>query len=334
MKLPSKNIIPIVIACVIALTAIIIVVVYPAKSKKPANPLATLGVVKGDLTENTQREADSDNDGLKDWEEILWKTDAHKTDTDGDGTSDGKEVEEGRNPALKGPKDKVETVVSSKSEANVKASTTPTFTSKVAEKLFQNYLTLKQAGQAITPEMQDQLIQSTLLSTSFNAPTIKTYLATDIKIINDKSNAALITYANKMGAILKRNAVKGSDTELAIVTRATAKSDKKEIAKLDPIIESYKKIVAEIKATPVPVDLAYIHLDLLNAFNDGLSADQLMRNVFVDAASAMAGLKQYENAALSIVKNFQAVSKYYADQSILFTPTDDGYRFVHMVDTN
>src|SRR3989344_1761050 len=49
----------------------------------------------------TQKEAlakDSDNDGLKDWEEVLWKTDTHQADTDGDGTNDKDEVAASRNP--------------------------------------------------------------------------------------------------------------------------------------------------------------------------------------------------------------------------------------------
>jgi len=54
---------------------------------------------------------DSDNDGLKDWEEALWKTDPQNPDTDGDGTPDGKEVAEGRNPAIPGPDDYLPSVI-------------------------------------------------------------------------------------------------------------------------------------------------------------------------------------------------------------------------------
>ena len=35
---------------------------------------------------------DSDNDGLKDWEEVLWKTDPNNPDSDGDGMNDNEEV--------------------------------------------------------------------------------------------------------------------------------------------------------------------------------------------------------------------------------------------------
>ena len=49
--------------------------------------------------------ADSDKDGLKDWEEALWKTDPKFSDTDGDGTPDGEEVAKKRNPTVRGPND-------------------------------------------------------------------------------------------------------------------------------------------------------------------------------------------------------------------------------------
>lgn len=43
-------------------------------------------------------DADDDRDGLKNFEEALWKTDPKNSDTNGDGISDGKEVAAGRDP--------------------------------------------------------------------------------------------------------------------------------------------------------------------------------------------------------------------------------------------
>ncbi len=60
---------------------------------------------KKDFSRQFDFKKDSDNDGLKDWEEALWKTDPQNPDSDGDGTPDGEEVAEGRNPAVPGPND-------------------------------------------------------------------------------------------------------------------------------------------------------------------------------------------------------------------------------------
>jgi len=56
---------------------------------------------------------DADNDGLLDFEEALWGTDPQDTDTDNDGTKDGEEVTLKRDPMKAGPKDSLETPVSS-----------------------------------------------------------------------------------------------------------------------------------------------------------------------------------------------------------------------------
>jgi len=51
---------------------------------------------------------DSDNDGLKDWQEIqIYKTDPCRQDTDGDGYLDGEEVVSGYDPAKKAPGDEL-----------------------------------------------------------------------------------------------------------------------------------------------------------------------------------------------------------------------------------
>lgn len=56
-----------------------------------------------DVLENP--DGDDDNDGLLNADEVLWGTDSRNPDSDGDGASDGDEVEAGRNPTIPGPND-------------------------------------------------------------------------------------------------------------------------------------------------------------------------------------------------------------------------------------
>lgn len=51
------------------------------------------------------QDKDSDNDGLKDWEEELYKTDPYNSDTDFDGYLDAEEINSGHNPLVKAPGD-------------------------------------------------------------------------------------------------------------------------------------------------------------------------------------------------------------------------------------
>src|SRR5689334_1381538 len=70
-------------------------------------------------------QSDADGDGLKYWEEALWKTDPNKFDTDGDGTGDGQEVREGRNPLIAGVDDTL-TPIQSLDPKNIDVTSTST----------------------------------------------------------------------------------------------------------------------------------------------------------------------------------------------------------------
>src|SRR2546423_718695 len=106
--MPSKKVIYTFVACLIALGGIGFSINYKPSPKKIISNSNNLIAANTVGIEQNLLDKDSDNDGLKDWEETLWKTDPHNPDTDGDGTPDGQEVKEGRNPSVKGPNDKLD----------------------------------------------------------------------------------------------------------------------------------------------------------------------------------------------------------------------------------
>ena len=97
MKLPMKKLplISILVAVFLAIGLILFIGTY---SKK--------GVFSRTALIESQ-DKDSDNDGLKDWEEELYKTSPYNPDTDGDGYLDGEEINSGHNPLVKAPGDDV-----------------------------------------------------------------------------------------------------------------------------------------------------------------------------------------------------------------------------------
>jgi len=97
-KLPLKTIL---VASFLAISLILFIGAY---SKKGAfSKINILGVKE---TTIESQEKDSDNDGLKDWEEDIYGTDPLNSDTDNDGFLDGEEVSSGHNPLVKAPGDK------------------------------------------------------------------------------------------------------------------------------------------------------------------------------------------------------------------------------------
>ncbi|MDQ3076721.1 MAG: hypothetical protein M3Q63_01565 [bacterium] len=331
MRLPSKKIIPIITACIIATGGIIFAVFYSPKAKtleeQNANNLVS---VKSESVQNDIREIDFDSDGLKDWEESLWKSNPRVADSDGDGTQDGAEVEGGRNPMIKGPNDKI-TITQ---QVDLVAGTQQATSSQIgiaAREVFANYIAIKQSGKKLTPEMEAQIIQNSLSAAKFTTNGARVYSTSDIKITSDISTQALRNYAQAMGANIKNNRFKTEIDELLILSHAIDTRDAKDLADLDPIIDSYKKIIDGALKIPVPQPLASLHLDFINGFSSGMYADIQMKKVFDDAAVSLLALRQYNEASLAIVAAHRGIQNYYAEQSIVFSAGEDGFGFLNMI---
>ncbi|MBI2096537.1 MAG: hypothetical protein HYT40_00015 [Candidatus Sungbacteria bacterium] len=72
-------------------------------SYRAASQAAAIVENQGQVIAENKLMEDSDGDGFKNWEEVIWKTDPQNPDTDGDGISDGDEVRAGRDPLVRGP---------------------------------------------------------------------------------------------------------------------------------------------------------------------------------------------------------------------------------------
>jgi len=72
-----------------------------------AQSLTELFGTNSQSSQTNEKNKDSDNDGLTDWQEEIYKTDPNNPDTDGDGYLDGEEVLSGYDPLKPGPDDKL-----------------------------------------------------------------------------------------------------------------------------------------------------------------------------------------------------------------------------------
>ena len=141
MVFPTRKIVPVFIICLIVIGGIFALLEYKNQAKTINNE-GVISVADQKIIDSIATK-DSDNDGLKDWEEALWQTAPNNPDTDGDGAKDGAEIAAGRDPLKKGPDDQL-TLES--------ASTTPKITkpltasNQFSRDLFTRYVTLKQTG--------------------------------------------------------------------------------------------------------------------------------------------------------------------------------------------
>lgn len=194
---------------------------------------------------------DSDNDGVRDWEELLLGTDPHNPDTNGDGVSDGEEVRAAREAFAQG--------VASSTENGEGLNTTDL----LAREIFGTYIQSKQQG-AYDPQAFDFLIsQST--NSQFSQRIRAPHTIDDIKTTSDVSEKRTLQYEEEFQAsILPVTAI--GEYELTTYGRAIERSDEAEFSKLQRAAGIYNDIAAHLLTLTVPEDAAQPHLDVINAF--------------------------------------------------------------------
>ncbi|HEY4497143.1 MAG TPA: hypothetical protein VJC20_00070 [Candidatus Paceibacterota bacterium] len=230
---------------------------------------------------------DSDNDGLRDWEEVIWETDPQNPDTDGDGTPDGEEVKLERDPLKAGPDDKL--VIKPIDDREPK-----TLTEEVAQNLSTRYLATKglSGGEPLSADQKDQIAGSLSEDIQAKVDAIQdAYTQNDIVISSTKNTR---DYANNLGVILEKNGGNSSlPNELDIVKAAAETQDMTKLEGISQYITWYKNIIVFLKKEGVPPAYAAIHLDFLNTINNLKIADEYMKRLADDPIASSVGVMLY-----------------------------------------
>ena len=264
------------------------------------------------VEQTSQLDKDSDADGLKDWEELLWKTDPNKADTDNDGTNDNEEITLNRNPLKAGPNDKIsdkEDLVAQ--EKAIADSRQNTMTTVYARRFMEAYLTLKNQKGELTDSDKDGLIESLMNNIKSDIKIKDSYDISNIKIIGGQK-ANLEKYAREIKKILidekpiKENVVIVFNRLLKNLNdkknAGTYESDAKKI--LDNG-EAYKQGATKLVSIEAPDILAEYHLALINNLNGMQEAVRAMSVVANDPMKGLAGFELYRQKATVFSKSFE-----------------------------
>lgn len=262
-------------------------------AEKEKSPLAVA------LDTTSQLDADSDGDGLKDWEELLWKTDSSKADTDGDGTNDNEEITLNRNPLKASPDDKIsekEDLVAQ--EKAVSESKQNTLTAAYARKFLTDYLILKKQKGELSELDKESLVQTFM--DSLEPLTVNdTYNISNIKISNDISEASVMKYANEIKKIFiddKQGLISEPETFEALLKNIQEGNPEfqKNIEYLNYAIGKYEELIKKLLAIIVPEELEENHLEAINGFNNVKFAIKNMALAHADPVMAVMGRKLYD----------------------------------------
>lgn len=232
---------------------------------------------------------DSDGDQLPDWQEEIWKSDKNNSDTDGDGTTDGEEVNQNRNPVVAGPDDKILTdkeiamaIVPNETDPN-------SVTSILSKNLLLRLAQLEQAGQYNT-QTGDELAED-LVNQALNEVQIPEKYSPSLFLTFDSSDKQRLDQYSQ-------NIIKIQSDELLKVDTTNAED-------LDPLIDAFKNMAFQMSLIGVPQDLLAVHAKIAN-------------NYYI-AAEALINLKMSDNDPILGILSIPIYKKVSEEQEILYT---------------
>lgn len=226
----------------------------------------------------TSLDADSDGDGLVDWEEFLIGTDPHNPDTDGDGILDSAEAD---SVSFRSASQKI-------SEAYKReVSATDRLTQDFLTYYYQSMLQYDSPSEA--PPRSYPLLEYTSIGEN-------TYREDSLTVTPDNSDNALRAYGVSMARTLVTYKVP-TGNELDIVLESINTENEEVMKELDPIIARYKSLVDELARIEVPSNLVNFHLDFINSYAVMHESMQALRDLHRDPVAAMVGLDVFTRSA-------------------------------------
>lgn len=251
-------------------------------------------------TRDVIEELDSDNDGLKDWEEALWGMDFEKADTDDDGILDGQEVEIIRTELKE-------------SDGYVEVDEVPdTETEKIARQLLTVALNVnKTSGENLSQDQVNSLAEGFIQSVKPNM--ISLYSLSDLQISTTKTAQSYYDEMSKELAFL--NTI--PTNELSIFELAISTKKEEKLKELESIIKIYTSVPEKILDNQIPSEVAEDHLAYINALTQKAIALASMIQYFEDPIIAFRGVQEYGIADDNIVSSSQKITDYFKKNNIV-----------------
>ncbi|OGF63955.1 hypothetical protein A2661_02235 [Candidatus Giovannonibacteria bacterium RIFCSPHIGHO2_01_FULL_45_24] len=332
--LPSKNFIALVSAILVAIFSgwlSLRIWNVPSPAAKNIQKSAQISF----LAAYKEATRDSDGDALKDWEEILWKTDINNPDTDKDGADDGEEAREGRDPLIAGYKLKNgewsdKSRAPEEAKAREATSTPQTLTERIAQKFAVEYLSALGGAGGELDDFQKRAISESLLESLAGAtlPTSDKFSDKDIFIENGASADFTKKYLNDAGAFIEKTFSGLGEAEINILNRAMTTNNFKELEKFADYVKAYQKTIDFLKTKKAPGKYASLHLELMNTFYNISLAVRDMQYSEKDPVRGLAGLSVYLNQVNRLSAFYKSMAKQIKAGGMVFSLTEGGGHFI------
>ncbi len=244
---------------------------------------------------------DTDRDGLKDFEETLWKTDPANPDTDGDGSTDGEEVQNDRNPLKKGPNDRLSLPSYRPEENQLPLSTA------------------KQPAPKKTSSPPKDPTDNTSDPTTSTPPPIS-------KPPESPEKIALRAYGNETGGILKTSVNSDAETSAFKEFLKEKPSDTAQ-AELEQIGNDYGRRVDLLNAISAPSAVQILHAELISRNREQGEAIKRVASFAKSSDISIAEWNRYTEQVTASGKAFFTLALFFKEQGIVFSSHEEGSIF-------
>lgn len=269
-------------------------------------------------------EKDTDHDGLKDWEEVVWGTNYSLVDTDGDGMSDNEEIALERDPTSKDPGSFIKDSLLYQQE-NETASTTGSYTETVLRDLLEKYSILKSTG-IYTDETSKYLVDT--LSQKMDVRQVDVYNESDVKTTADLSDESIRKYVNNIGKMILQYSAKYPGDEMEIFGTAIELENSNMLESLSVYSSAYKKLAEDLLSTSVPSIFIKDHILLLNVLSGMGSSLEKMQFSLSDPLIGIMGVGQYLNQRLKFNSFKYNIGVVLSEKGIVFSINEPGRLFM------
>lgn len=227
-------------------------------------------------------------------------------------------------------------LAASETSSSAKSVTDPallTPTDIIARDLFSKYVAASQTtGSALDTKTQGDIVKSVLGTENSVSRSPRLYTEGDVIVVEDDSAEVLRAYGNTIGTSIKSN-WRQSENELDIYNRALQNNNEKELQKLTPIIENYKKTLDEALTVSVPRNALQTHLEFLNALSRLVFSLNSMQNTFKDPLTAMNGFGLYPKAMSDLQRSLKDARDLFSRNNVVFNnATENGNYFARYID--
>ena len=255
---------------------------------------------------------DSDEDGLKDWEEQIYGTDPKKADTDGDKTLDGEEIKLNRDPLKPGPKDKLpQPAALSKETARKDANN---LTQKLTDRFEEKFMRPLLDNQSL--KLSEEELSQEILKDLPNTPSIQLNYFTekDLNILKTDTPENFLAYGKEFNKIVNDSFGSLPVSEIIIFSEALQAEDLSQLVVLDTYLATYNNAMAKLNKIPVPPGLTNLHLAYLNATKRQQIAVEKMRKAEEDIVKSTYGAQEYIAAGNEIASIEQKLQKTFTER--------------------